>query len=1129
MRWLIVLALIAASVTAARAAPQPRVVILQSSAVAAYQRPAQAFRDTLVLTVPGVRIETHVLDDDRAAAERLVDGLLDRDVALVFAVGARAAHVAASAQHEVPVVFTSVLDWRSYRGALGRGHVAGVALEVPADAQLTQMKLLVPGLRRVVVVTRSERHQPPALVELRQAGQVLGIAIEVVPIHRLDRLARFGGAAVDTAVYPLADPAVYTPEGFLALVAAARRHRLPLVAFSREFVEVGAAMAVEVNDADLGSQAATMAAEILDGEARPDQLGVAAPVGTALVVNQAAAAAVGLPLSASLARLADDVYASIAELSDDDFAAAPLVAGAEDTRGERDPWATDGSELAFFRVKEEIVSVASRWAQQRSKAPSIVSVLTHDDLRALGVTNLAEALQLVPGFTHRYTNLGDYDLLFRGQKAPADLLVLLDGVRLNSLYDGAVSYDLPIDDIRRIEVIRGPGSALYGTNAFAGVISVLTFDARAGDTAVVGGTWFPSGSAFHDTNTFASSGYLRQTTRWRGWDLGVAALFEASQGARMRMPYDLNGPFAADDPRYLNDAHRRFALTATLRGDAVVRAGDRLQLQPKLFVHDRGPNFGPAETLATNAQLRQVTVHVPLDYTVPLGRRLELTTRLSYGLLAVDDDLQVRPDDFTSRANPIPAPDGLRRRTAYHTHTVTLEPQLRWQLPRTRPLWTRGTLTLGALAEYGAISAFSYDQNYVEYLGSLISDANFSDAVKQQLSDQGIPTRGYQNYDDLALDQREADRFQLSTYGEAQLQLPGNPIAETWLTGGVRFDAFSDYRAPDDAGRAADRKRYLTANPRGAIVAAPTLGGGLAGVTLKLIHGWAFRAPTFAELYDSTTKVTDSTFRIPNENLEPQTTKVTELGVELRPISTIGNWLGPARRRQLEPYGGALALRMNLFEMRTADILAADPLFNPAGYQIINLNGHRVTGIEAELDLRLTAHDFVFANASRVDPRQLGTCIREASDGSCPAEYVVTTDDIRAVPERRLNLGMSLRPFGLAGELLGDRDRGWYRRLRMVRMTLTFHGVSDSANDARTVFEQLRFAFRHPGYRYADVGVSHQATFGGRPLAVRAFIHNVTDADVAEPLILQLEPRPAYGYFLPRPGRRFSVSAEWKY
>ena len=1126
------LALSVAAPADAQAPPPPRVAILVSGPLPAYQRPVATFRDTLAQAIPGVTFEVHDVGSDRAAAEAMVDGLVDRDVALVFATGARAAYVAATAQAEIPVVFASVLDWQSYRRALGRPHVAGVALETPPDAQLAHMKLLVPGLRRVVVVTPSAGHEPAALADLRQAARVLGVDIVVVPVAAVeDELARRASrGAIDTAVYPLADPAVYTPEHFLALQAACRRHRLPLIAFSRQFVEAGAVLSVDVNYDDLGSQAALLAVEILADKARPEALGVAAPVGTSLAVNEAAAGAIGLELPPSLVRLAGVAYDSIAEIPEDelrDRAASSAAAAVPAARGDRDPWAEPLSELSFFQVEAQIVSVASRWAQESSQAPSIVSVLTNEELRALGVRNLAEALELLPGFTYRYNHIGQYDLLFRGQKAPADLLVLLDGERLNSLYDGSVDYEVPIDNIRRIEVIRGPGSALYGSNAFAGVISVLTYEPGADRAVAVDGTWFPSSSAPHDGNTFAGRAWARQTERLGRALIGVSAVAGASQGARMRMPYDVTGVFPAGQRRLLDDRDRTFEATLSLRVGDLVARGDRLRVLPKFLVHQEGPNFGPAETLATDSRLRRTTWQLPVEYTVPFGRRLELTTRLAYATMEIDQDLQIRPDGFTNRANPIPAPDGLRQRRSYSVFGFRVEPQLRWRLPPVRALWSKAVLTAGALGEYAALGGFRYDQNYLEYAGTVIYYENFSAALRQQLEDAGIPTTGFQNYNALVLAQRKANRYLASAYAEGQLEIPRNRAVDAWLTAGVRTDVFSDYRAPAADGTRTPRKRFVTTNPRGAIVVSPSFGGWLTGVTLKAIHGWAFRAPTFAELYDSTTKVTESSFRIPNEKLEPQTTRVSELGLELRPIRMIDRWrCGPGGR---DPAGDALALRVNAFDMRTDDVLLPDPLFNPAGYQITNLVGEHVTGVEAEVELRVTPRDFAFANLSIADPQQIGDCIRREADGSCPSDRRVQSHDIREFPERRINVGVAFRPVGLALELLDRRDSAAHRWLEPLQLSVKVHTVSESANNQRVDFEQLRFAFRHPGYAFGDVGLSYQWPLAGNLLRVRAFVHNITDADVAEPLILELEPRPTYGYFLPRPGRTLTLSAEWEY
>jgi iron complex outermembrane receptor protein len=147
----------------------------------------------------------------------------------------------------------------------------------------------------------------------------------------------------------------------------------------------------------------------------------------------------------------------------------------------------DESEL--FRLDERLVTVASRYAQSVRKAPSIVTLLTADDLRAGGFRTVSEALRTLPGL-YLWTSPEGRDLAaIRGIISPDNnkLLVLVDGV---PFYDGLYTHGfigdpLPISAIKQIEVIKGPGSAIYGTNAFAGVVNIVTFDGRDLDGARV--------------------------------------------------------------------------------------------------------------------------------------------------------------------------------------------------------------------------------------------------------------------------------------------------------------------------------------------------------------------------------------------------------------------------------------------------------------------------------------------------------------------------------------------------------------------------------------------------------------------------------------------------------------------
>ncbi|RKH10860.1 TonB-dependent receptor [Corallococcus sp. CA047B] len=135
---------------------------------------------------------------------------------------------------------------------------------------------------------------------------------------------------------------------------------------------------------------------------------------------------------------------------------------------------------ATLRYEPPPVRAASKSLLSVDEAPASTTVLTPEELRAFGWRTLAEALAGVRGFfltdDRTYTYLG-----VRGFSPPGDLntriLILWDGHAMNDVWagQGYAAHDLSVDleEVERIEVVRGPGSALYGTGAFFGVINVV--------------------------------------------------------------------------------------------------------------------------------------------------------------------------------------------------------------------------------------------------------------------------------------------------------------------------------------------------------------------------------------------------------------------------------------------------------------------------------------------------------------------------------------------------------------------------------------------------------------------------------------------------------------------------------
>jgi outer membrane receptor protein involved in Fe transport len=230
----------------------------------------------------------------------------------------------------------------------------------------------------------------------------------------------------------------------------------------------------------------------------------------------------------------------------------------------------DFEELDLNDLLEVTVSIATGRTQTPEAAPSIVSVVTEEEIRRSGARTLAEVLELVPGIDMVVDNIGKRAISMRGVPASGDIggyevavLVLFNGHRLNENLTATanlVNLDFPVDNIKKIEVIRGPASALYGASAFLGVINIVTHPAdrfRGTEVSVGGGS-------------FATQQYNVLFGRaLGGGSLAGFAQFSDSDGQRLSVPADLQSeldrvlgpmgvPPASLAPGFVRDGRRTF-------------------------------------------------------------------------------------------------------------------------------------------------------------------------------------------------------------------------------------------------------------------------------------------------------------------------------------------------------------------------------------------------------------------------------------------------------------------------------------------------------------------------------------------------------------------------------------------
>ncbi len=150
----------------------------------------------------------------------------------------------------------------------------------------------------------------------------------------------------------------------------------------------------------------------------------------------------------------------------------------------------DELELEMFFAPADTVESATRHVQPLAESPSAISVLTREDIEASGARNLPEVLREVPNMDICMLRPVWYSVGMRGwtTELSETMLLMVDGRDVNAEFIGAPLWTIQyfsIDDVERIEVIRGPGSALYGANAYAGTVHVITRKPGTGPRASV--------------------------------------------------------------------------------------------------------------------------------------------------------------------------------------------------------------------------------------------------------------------------------------------------------------------------------------------------------------------------------------------------------------------------------------------------------------------------------------------------------------------------------------------------------------------------------------------------------------------------------------------------------------------
>ncbi|HOX45957.1 MAG TPA: TonB-dependent receptor [Myxococcota bacterium] len=467
---------------------------------------------------------------------------------------------------------------------------------------------------------------------------------------------------------------------------------------------------------------------------------------------------------------------------------------------------SDFGDIDLENLLQTPVSAVSKHAQTVAEAPATVSVLSREDFARHAWTSVAEALRSVPGL---YVSSGrdNYYLGVRGLSFPLDagthVLVLLDGHTMNNPWSAASGLDelqtLPVELIERVEILRGPSSSMYGSNAFFAVVNIVSRrpGVQAGDSFMSASL---GASSLERYRAHAGGAYRFGF----GLELGLHALVLEGGGPEVRFAdmtrprLSLPLPTPSGGITHGTDFERGYNVGARASWEG-------LALQAQWSHRYKGLPSAPADSIFDDPynSLSQTHGFLELSYARELDGH-QLLARAYYDRFEERQYLHRDPSDWEAG-----------RWFSLDPHTVgegnddTLGAEARASLR----LHELDRLTAGVEFQRHSISQPMYELDPVS--GAIIPESRRGGRVE---ADGSIAPISYWN---------------IGVY----LQNDWRPLDELQVVAGLRFDYNSWF---SESGSATDVLLWLS--PRAALIYQP-----VADLYLKLMYGEAFRNPSFFE------------------------------------------------------------------------------------------------------------------------------------------------------------------------------------------------------------------------------------------------------------------------------------------
>lgn len=407
---------------------------------------------------------------------------------------------------------------------------------------------------------------------------------------------------------------------------------------------------------------------------------------------------------------------------------------------------SDIAELTLEQLLDIDVYSASRKLERLSEAPAIMTTISHSQITTLGAVTLIDVLKYIPGIETNMGADGFYHISIRGANKEGEVLVLINGQQINDFYNGRALLDLAADFIDRIEVIRGPGSALYGSNAIAGVINIFTI--KETSLSVLAGNYNTlkvAGNYFYEKNKTqfsVSAGGL--TTD--GADAEINA--DKAKGQSWSLAH-LDSKYKTN--RWNKDAY----LNSNLK------VGD-FHLQIFNIARQQGAYIGPVFIAAPGSKLFTNQFSGSLRYDFKISDNVIVTPKIYSNINYHDFLTQETPNNYVSNTSGNIFENGKYTKEKYLGKSYGAEMDIYIKANEHFDLLT------GSVFEDLTISQYDLTRNY-----KIVGD---------------VYKGTFANYDNIEFTQNGKRRYIFAYF------LQGNyKIKKLNVTAGLRYDDYSDF------------------------------------------------------------------------------------------------------------------------------------------------------------------------------------------------------------------------------------------------------------------------------------------------------------------------------------------------